>query len=105
MVKIVGTNTVELHLPHSMQIHPVINISHLKPYKECLPRQLTIRPGPMKVTEDREEEYKVEWIVDSRWKGWHLECLIHWKGYPEEEHTWEPTGNLTHAMEAIAEFH
>ena len=25
--------------------------------------------------------------------------------YPEDEHTWEPAGNLTHATEAIAEFH
>ena len=31
----------------------------------------------MEVTEDREEEYEVEWIIDSRWKGWCLEYLIH----------------------------
>ena len=105
VVKMVGTNTVELHLPHSMQIHPVINISHLKPYKECLPGQSTICPGPMEVTEDRDKEYEVERIVDSCWKGQHLVYLIHWKGYPEEECTWEPAGNLTHAKEAIVDFH
>ena len=77
VVKMVGTNTVELCLPHSMRIHPVINISCLKSYKECLPGQLTIHPGPMKVTKDREEEYEVEWIIDSHWKGWRLEYLIH----------------------------
>ena len=59
----------------------------------------------MEVTEDRDEEYEVEWIVDSHWKGQCLEYLIHWKGYPEEECTWEPAGNLTHAKEAIADFH
>ena len=69
VIKMVGTNTVELCLPHSMWIHPVINISHLKLYKEHLPGQLTVRPGPMKVTEDRDEEYEVEQIVDSCWKG------------------------------------
>ena len=105
VVKMVGMNTVKLRLPHSMQIHLVINILHLKSYKECLPGQLTICPGPMEVTEDRDEEYEVEWIVDSHWKGRHLEYLIHWKGYPEEERTWEPAGNLTHAKEAIADFH
>ena len=47
----------------------------------------------------------MEWIVDSHWKGQCLEYLIHWKGYPEEECTWEPAGNLTHAKEAIADFH
>ena len=59
----------------------------------------------MEVTEDRDEEYEVEGIMDSCWKGQHLEYLIHWKGYPEEERTWEPAGNLTHAKEAIAEFY
>ena len=77
VVKMVGTNAVKLHLPCSMQIHPVINISCLKSYKECLPGQSTVRPGPMEVTEDRDEEYEVEWIVDSLWRGWHLEYLIH----------------------------
>ena len=65
----VGMNAVKLCLPHSMQIHPVINISCLKSYKEHLPGQLTECPGPMEVTEDRDEEYEVEWIVDSCWKG------------------------------------
>ena len=90
---------------HADTVHPVINISCLKPYKEHLPGQSTVHPGPIEVTEDRDEEYEVEWIVDSHWKGQRLEYLIHWKGYPEEERTWEPAGNLTHAKEAIADFH
>ena len=105
VVKMVGTNAVKLCLPRSMQIHLVINISHLKPYKEHLPGQLTVRPGPMEVTEDREEECEVEQIIDSCWKGRRLEYLIHWKGYLEEECTWEPAGNLTHTKEAIVDFH
>ena len=76
VVKMVGTNTIKLHLPCSMWIHPVINISRLKPYKEHLPGQSTVHPGPIEVTEDRDEEYEVEWIVDSHWKGQHLEYLI-----------------------------
>ena len=77
VVKMVGTNAVKLHLPCSMWIHLVINILHLKPYKECLPGQLTVHPGPMEVTEDRNEEYEVKWIIDSLWRGRHLEYLIH----------------------------
>ena len=77
VIKMVGTNAVELCLPHSMRIHPVINISHLKPYKEHLPGQLTVCPGPMEVTEDRDEEYEVEQIIDSHWKGRCLKYLIH----------------------------
>ena len=105
VVRMVGTNAVKLHLPRSMWIHLVINISCLKPYKECLPGQSTVCPGPMEVTEDRDEEYEVEQIVDSCWKEWRLEYLIHWKGYLEEERTWKPAGNLTHAKEVIADFH
>ena len=105
VIKMVGTNAVELRLPCFMRIHLVINVSCLKPYKECLSGQSTVCPGPMEVTEDRDEEYEVEGIMDFCWKGQHLEYLIHWKGYPEEEHTWEPAGNLTHAKEAIAEFY
>ena len=55
--------------------------------------------------EDREIEFEVETIVDSRWKGRHLEYLVHWKGYSDEDHTWEPKSNLTNALEAIKDFH
>ena len=52
---------------------------------------------PTSETERRSEERRVGKEC--------LEYLIHWKSYPEEEHTWEPAGNLTHAKEAIADFH
>jgi hypothetical protein len=47
-----------------MRIHPVVNISRVHPYKEPLKGQTSIRPGPMKVTEDREIEYEVDHIVN-----------------------------------------
>ena len=55
--------------------------------------------------EDREEEYKVECIVDSRYKGWHLEYLVHWKGWSETDQTWEPVSHLDHAADTVHEFH
>ena len=88
-----------------MKIHPVVNISRVKPYKERLDGQPTFRPGPVQATEDREIEFKVESIIDSRWKGRCLEYLVHWKGYSDEDRTWEPKGNLTNASEAIKDFH
>ena len=51
-----------------MRIHPVVNISRVKPYRERLPGQPVTAPGPSNVTEDRDEEYEVERIVDSRYK-------------------------------------
>jgi hypothetical protein len=47
-----------------MRIHPVVNISHVHPYKEPLEGQTSIRPGPVKVTEDREIEYEVDHIIN-----------------------------------------
>ena len=88
-----------------MKIHPVVNISRIKPYKERLEGQPTFKPGPVQVTEDREIEFEIESIIDSQWKGRRLEYLVHWKGYSEEDRTWEPKGNLANASEAIKDFH
>jgi hypothetical protein len=58
-----------------MRIHPLVNISRVRPYKEPLEGQTSIRPGPVKVTEDREIEYNVDHIVNVRKKGQHMEYL------------------------------
>ena len=101
ITKRIGDNTIELRLPRSMKIHPVVKISRVKPYKEHLEGQPTFKPGPVQVTEDWEIEFEVESIIDSRWKEHRLEYLVHWKGYSDEDRTWEPKGNLTNVSEAI----
>ena len=105
IMKLVGTNAVELHLPRSMRIHLVVNISHVKPYRKRLPGQPVSAPGPSNVTEDRDEEYEVESVVDSWYKGKHLEYLIHWKGWSDTDRTWEPLSNLGNAGNAVRDFH
>ena len=105
ITKHIGDNTLELRLPRSMKIHPVVNISRVKPYKEHLEGQPTFKPSLVQVTEDREVEFEVESIIDSQWKGCHLEYLVHWKGYSDEDRTWEPKGNLSNVLEAIKDFH
>ena len=105
ITKLVGTNTVELCLPRSMCIHPVVNASHVKPYHERLPGQPVSAPGPSNVMEDRNEEYEVEFVVDSWYKGKHLEYLVHWKGWSNTDCTWEPVSNLGNTGDAIRDFH
>jgi transposase InsO family protein len=105
ITKTVGDNAVKLHLPKTMRIHPVVNISRVRPYKEPPEGQTSIRPGPVKVTEDREIEYEVDHIVNVRKQGQHMEYLVHWKGYTEEDCTWEPKGNLGNAKTALDLFH
>ena len=105
ITKLVGTNAVTLRLPRSMHIHPIVNVSHIKPYRERLPGQPVTAPGPSNVTEDREEEYEVERIVDSRYKGRRLEYLMHWKGWSDLDRTWEPVSNLGNTAGAVCDFH
>ena len=69
IIKLVSNNAVELKLPQSMKIHPVVNISRIKPYQKRLPGQPLQKPGPITVTEDCDVEYEVDYIVDSCWKG------------------------------------
>ena len=104
-MNLVRSNTVELCLPRSMCIHPIVNISHVKPYCKHLLGQPVTAPGPSNVMEDHEEEYKVEYIVDSHYKGKHLEYLIHWKGWSETDWTWEPVSHLDHTADTVWDFH
>ena len=57
-------NAVKLKLPRGMKIHDIVNISQVKPYKEQLPRQPAVRPGPVDITDDRDKVHKVDYLVD-----------------------------------------
>ena len=88
-----------------MKIHLVVNILHVKLYKERLPKQPLQKPGPVTAMEDHNIEYKVEYIVDSRWKGKSLEYLVYWFGFSNKDHTWELEGQLDNACDVIIDFH
>ena len=58
------------------------------------------------------EEYEVEAIRDSavyaRESEGHLPglyYLVSWKGYPEEENTWEPASAIQHLRRLVSTFH
>ena len=63
------------------------------------------QPGLVHVTEDRDNKWEVDHIVDSCLKNKKLEYLIHWRGYDDLDHTWEPKSNLGNAKDTIHEFH
>ena len=100
----VTPNVVELKLPKTLRIHPVVNVSHVKPYLGPLPGQPVSRPSLIQVSEERDEEYEVDYIVASRIYRRQLQYLVHWKGYEEHEHTWEPASNVKSAPLVVEHF-
>src|SRR5271168_3234432 len=66
IIDLAGPNAVKLKLPQSMRIHPVVNVSRVKPYAERLPGQPVVKPGAVTVEEDGQQEYEVDYVVDSR---------------------------------------
>jgi len=61
---IVSSNAIELELPKSIKIHPVVNISRVRLYKPQVERQKKIPPKPVII--EGEEEFKVEKILNKR---------------------------------------
>ena len=82
-----------------------MNVSGVKPYLGPLPGQPTSRPSPVRVSEERDEEYKVDYIVASHIYKCQLQYLVHWKGYEEHERTWEPSPNLKNSPLVVEHFY
>ena len=62
--KIVSTNVVELKLPSTIKIHPVVNVSRICKYIVQVERQKREQPAPVII--EREEEWEVERILNKR---------------------------------------
>ncbi|QRW20374.1 Retrotransposable element Tf2 protein [Rhizoctonia solani] len=108
VIEKIGSHAYKLQLPHTMRIHPVFHINLLTKFRPDPHGRDPPQPAPI-ITEEGEEEYKVERILDSKWKGrgktrklWYL---VKWKGYDEGSNSWEPIDNVGNAQEALEEFY
>jgi len=61
---IISSNTIELELPKSIRIHPIVNISRVYLYKPQVKGQKKILPKLVII--EREEEFEVEKILNRR---------------------------------------
>jgi len=61
---IVSSNIIELELPKSIRIHPVVNVSRVRLYKPQVEEQKKIPPKLVIIKE--EEEFTIEKILNKR---------------------------------------
>lgn len=68
------------------------------------------RAKPQKSKKNEDEVYEVEAIIDHKdsrrgvLKRPYRYYLVHWKGYPKDEATWEPAKFLVNAKEAVDQY-
>ena len=82
---IISSNAIELDLPNTVRIHPVVNVSQVRQYKLQVEGQR--RETPQLVVIEGEEEWKVEKIVNKRKVRGRDKYLVRWKRYMAEEDT------------------
>ena len=64
--RVISTNAVELELPRTIKIHPVVNVSRIRRYREQVQGQKKQLTPPVII--EGEEEYKVEKMINKRKK-------------------------------------
>ena len=94
---------MHLDLPTSIKIHNVFHTDLLLPYKETAIWHTLLQPPPII---NSEEKYKIKNILEA-WhfgKGYNLQYLVHWKGYPHSDDQWINHKDLN-APDLLAEFY
>ena len=99
---IVSSNAIELKLPKSIKIHPVVNVSRVQLYKPQVEGQKKIPPKLVIIK--GEEEFKVEKILNKRIVRGEKRFLVRWKEYMAEEDTWKNRENMENIKELVEEF-
>jgi len=90
-------------------VHPVFYVSMLEPATSNTFSE-RIQPAPAPVIIDREPEYEISRIVDSKIdcrRACKLLYKVIWLEYEDtgDESEWIPASELTHAMDLVSDFH
>lgn len=94
-----------LGLPPTLKIHPVFHVDRLQPYHispASFGHRTPAKPPPELI--DGKEEYEVESIQDHWQMGRHMEYLIKWIEYPQEDSTWQKESDLKHSKQLLTKY-
>ena len=99
-----------LHLPESMHsVYPVFHVSMLKPAtSNTFSKRIQLAPTPVII--DREPEYEISWIVDSKInRRWACKLLykVIWLEYKDtgDKSKQIPISELSHTVDLVSDFH
>ena len=106
----VGKQAYKLKLPKKWRIHDVFHVSLLEQDTTRKGREFSVPEFELEPGDDK--EYEVEAIRDSAVYAKEadgylpgLYYLVAWKGYPEEEGTWEPSSAVMHLRKMVSTFY
>ena len=71
---IISSNAIELELPSSVRIHPIVNVSRIRRYRDQVKGQKVTPPPPVEI--QGEMEYEVEKILSKRKRYGKVEYLV-----------------------------
>ena len=111
-----GNRAFKLQLSPRWKIHPVFHVSLLEPFRKSKrPNREQPPSAPEEIDGDLvwevERIVKGEVISYKRRQGRRnrtikeLRYFVKWKGFGEDENTWEPPENLDGAADLVEEFH
>ena len=105
IIKEISPVAYQLALPLTWKIHDMFHASLLSPYRETTAHSPNFSQPPPDLIND-EEQYEVEQIRNHRYFGRNrtLQYLIHWKGYPDSDDTWELAAD-THTPDLVKSYH
>ena len=105
IVKKFGNGAYQLRLPPSMSsLHPAFNVVKLTPAPVDPIEGHHLCPPPLPDIIDREEQWVVEEVLDSKMMNQKSCYLVKWEGFRIEYNSWEPWDNI-HAPELVTDFH
>jgi transposase InsO family protein len=108
--QLVGPVAVELDLPQSIKLHPVVHVSQMKPWQVDARWGDRNAPPPPIIDAQGEESYLVESILKHRVvrqgksRRQTLQYLVKWLGYPVWDCTWEPESHFPRDSEPLLEY-